>query len=185
MGVGTIVYAPSFLGFLVETRGYSGRSGPLSREIAVESNAFHPYATATLASPHLVMIKHADLWGNFDGASRTLWSYTDPTTCSLYIAPTLLLLALLAPLLAPRDRFRWFLWAWGSFAWPPRWAGRCQSGLALRPAAADARFPALVGHPGVFPVHRRRARDAGLPGSRRGASAAGSGGLESPGLRWR
>lgn len=98
--VTAVVLAPVYVGFVCETRGYSDRSGPLPRELAINDNALHPLALGTAASPYLAIL----------GAMQKprLWP-TDVSTCSVYLCPVLLGLALTGLLNRPRDGFRWFL----------------------------------------------------------------------------
>ena len=50
-----VVLSPTYLAFIKETAGFSGRSGSLPREVCVSSNALQPASLASLASPHVPM----------------------------------------------------------------------------------------------------------------------------------
>lgn len=96
--VGVSVLSPTYVGFLVEGRGYSDRVNALSRDNAVESNALHPLALTTIFSPYLGSLP-----------ARALWPYTDPSSTSLYMGAAVLWLAAVAVAGRPRDRWRWWL----------------------------------------------------------------------------
>jgi hypothetical protein len=90
-----VVSSPALVGFMVEGNGYSDRSGPLAKSIAVDSNAFNPGALATFFSPQVVEKK----FDNLD-----LWPETDVTLASIYMFPPILMCGLLLPFIR-RDRF--------------------------------------------------------------------------------
>ena len=73
--------APVYFGFLHEMRGYTDRSGTLSREEAVSAQALDPKALSTFASPYVAIA----------GATwpKRLWT-TDIAMCSIYLSPVLL-----------------------------------------------------------------------------------------------
>jgi hypothetical protein len=98
--VGVIVLSPSYVSAVYEGRGYSDRSEALSRAYALDSNALHPGALATLTSPSLIALKLAD---------RSLWSYTDVSSLNLYTGSVTILLALLALVTGSERRWRWYL----------------------------------------------------------------------------
>ena len=100
--VGAAILSPSYVSAAYEGRGYSDRSEPVKRSFALDSNALHPWAIATLSSPSLVELKLAQ------GA---LWSYTDVSSLNLYTGSITLLLALLAVVGNVRSRWRWYLLA--------------------------------------------------------------------------
>jgi hypothetical protein len=102
LGVGTVVLSPAYLGFLVETRGYSARADALGREVSVSSNALAPGALATLTSPHLSPLQLS---------TRGLWPETDPSSSSVYVGALVLWLAALPVLAGPRRAER--LWILG------------------------------------------------------------------------
>ncbi|HEV8674411.1 MAG TPA: hypothetical protein VGX21_10225 [Methylomirabilota bacterium] len=99
---GVLVLAPPYVGLLRETRGYSDRVGPLPREVAVESNALHPGALATAASPYLSVLQ-------LPRPNRGLWTPTDVSTASVYLGATVTALAGLALAARPAARWRWWL----------------------------------------------------------------------------
>ncbi|HEX3315788.1 MAG TPA: hypothetical protein VHR72_12885 [Gemmataceae bacterium] len=96
---GVLVLAPAYLGFFTETRGYSDRRSELPYEIAVNENALDPAGLLTFASPHPA------IWLLFDRK----WLPTDPSSVSIYVAPTVLWLAILAMIFGDRDPRRWGL----------------------------------------------------------------------------
>ena len=99
--VGLVVLSPTYLGFVVEGRGFSDRAGALDRDEAVENNALHPGALATVASPYLATLR-------FDDGS--LWSYTDVSSISVYSGAIVIWLAGCALIADHRRRgWRWFL----------------------------------------------------------------------------
>ncbi|HEY3118007.1 MAG TPA: hypothetical protein VGK54_14790, partial [Chloroflexota bacterium] len=96
--VGILVMSPTYLGFLVEGRGFSDRADPLPREEAIGSNALHPLALTTVFSPYLGSLP-----------PRTLWPYTDLSSASIYMGAVVLWLAMVSLLARPRERWRWWL----------------------------------------------------------------------------
>jgi hypothetical protein len=72
-GVAALVALPTYFNFFREGQGYTSRVGVLPRAIAVESNALHPRALLTFASPYLATLP-----------PKQLWEYTDISSCSLY-----------------------------------------------------------------------------------------------------
>ncbi len=97
--VGLVSLAPTYWAFFVEGNGYSDRVGPLSREVAVASNALDPSALATFSTPQLNVTKsrHRD----------KLWPYTPISQVSVYFVATALTLA--AYSLTDRRNRRWKL----------------------------------------------------------------------------
>lgn len=100
--VAVVVMAPAYAGFLVEGRGYSERAHPLPREAATSSDALHPKALATFASPYLAVLK-------LSNPEESLYPDNDVSACSIYISPILLVLAAVALWHCPREWFRWYL----------------------------------------------------------------------------
>jgi hypothetical protein len=99
MGItGVLVLSPTYVGFLVEGRGYSHRAGALPFDVAVESNALHPLALITLTSPGLAL--------------ANVYEYTDISMRSLYIGTIVPVLAAIA-LATRRSPIRWLLLASG------------------------------------------------------------------------
>ncbi len=105
VGAGVLVLLPTYLGTIVEAEGYTSRSGAISRELALESNALHPLALSTFASPYLAVVPKAKLW-----------NYTDTSSCGLYVGVPALVLALFALVARPRSVWRWALVAAAAFA---------------------------------------------------------------------
>lgn len=102
--VGAIVMSPTYVGFLVEMRGFTDRSGPLPRETAVASNALHPAAIASFASPYLPMLA----WFN----RPHLWPYNDVSSISVYCGGAVFWMAVVALVMRPTG-WRWWLAAMG------------------------------------------------------------------------
>ncbi|MGI8654565.1 MAG: hypothetical protein ACR2LC_05060 [Pyrinomonadaceae bacterium] len=98
--VGVVILSPTYIAFFVEGAGYQNRVGALSRELAVYSNALHPGALSTFASPYLAELKLFN--------DRELWSYTDVSSTSIYTGACSLILAALM-LLTTRRRWCWWL----------------------------------------------------------------------------
>ncbi len=94
------VLAPAYFGFLHELRGYTDRSGALSRDEAVNSGALDPRAISTFASPYLTIV------GTWE--SKPPW-HTDIAMCGMYLFPPLLVAAIVGPWMRLRDGFRWWL----------------------------------------------------------------------------
>lgn len=103
--VGLAILSPTYFAFFSEGVGTTARSGPLSREIAVLSNALDPGALSTIASPYLAALK-ADNQMHGDGQ---LWPGTDLSMCSIYSGAVVTVCALLSILARPRDRWQWWL----------------------------------------------------------------------------
>ncbi|MCE5302590.1 MAG: hypothetical protein LLF97_05705 [Planctomycetaceae bacterium] len=101
-----VVLAPSYLGFLVETQNYSDRAGALPRQVAVTSNALHPWSLTTAVSPYFMVV---------DRFQRTVFPGTDPSTCCIYVFPLLLVLAAVSLAQRPREAFRWCIAATALF----------------------------------------------------------------------
>lgn len=100
---GVLVASPTYVGFLVEGRGYTDRAGALARDVAVTSNAFHPGALATFSSPLLSVLQ----WGT------DLWEGTDISSSSVYVGVVAMWLGLFALFGRARERWRWYLLAIG------------------------------------------------------------------------
>jgi hypothetical protein len=98
--IGLPVLLPTYAAFLVEAPGYTDRSQPLTRELAVTFNALHPGTLATFASPYLSTLQRVN---------PGLWEYTDLTTTSVYLGPVVPVLAMLALVCRPGDRWRWWI----------------------------------------------------------------------------
>jgi hypothetical protein len=97
---GILVLSPAYVAFFAEGAGYTDRTGGLTRETATGSEALHPRALTTFASPYLPALSLKD---------KNLWPYTDITMCSIYIPAMVFWLALLALCLQPRQWWRWWL----------------------------------------------------------------------------
>lgn len=96
--VGILVMSPTYVGFLVQGRGFTDRVEPLRREEAIGSNALHPLALATAFSPYLASLP-----------PRTLWEYTDISSVNVYMGAVVLWLATVSLLTGPRTAWRWWL----------------------------------------------------------------------------
>jgi hypothetical protein len=99
--VGVATLSPAYASFFRESQGFSARAGVLPRETAVGSNALHPFALLTFASPYLAALKR-------DAPDR-LWSYTDVTSASIYCGVVAVWLAGLALAGGGRDGWRWWI----------------------------------------------------------------------------
>jgi len=98
--VGMLVIAPSYYAFFAEGRGYSDRVGVRSRVEAVESQALHPGALTTFASPYLHILQIYN---------PHLWEYTDVSMSSVYLGACITLFGFLAIWGRSRSRWRWWL----------------------------------------------------------------------------
>jgi hypothetical protein len=98
--VGVVVLAPSYFSFIYESNGYSDRSEPLPRSVALGSNALHPGALVTLLSPAFMPLRFSN---------PQLWSYTDISSLNLYLGAVVLLLALLGVVGGKENQWRRFL----------------------------------------------------------------------------
>jgi len=103
--VSALIALPAFFNFFHEGRGFTSRAGVLEREIAVMSNALHPRALLTFASPYLATLP-----------AKNLWAYTDISSCSLYTGGLVFIFAVFSILVRPRSRLRWALFAGALFA---------------------------------------------------------------------
>lgn len=109
LAVGVVILSPLLVSYMKESKGYSDRSKPLDRKTAVTSNALHPAALFTLASPVFPVVKLAI------GANK-IWEYNDLSTMCLYTSAAAMALALLALAAAPRDGWRWWLFLMAALA---------------------------------------------------------------------
>lgn len=80
------VCSPAYISFLKDGRGYTDRSGPLPRAMALSVNRLAPQAVSTFASPFIALL---------DVGPKPLWPETDVSMCSLYMGGGAFLLALL------------------------------------------------------------------------------------------
>jgi hypothetical protein len=103
--IGLVVLSPAYVAFFVEGAGTHSRVGALDREWALSSNALHPGALSTFASPYLTIVKLSD---QMTGTNQ-LWPYTDVSCSSIYSGAVISALALLALFRRPRDTWRWWL----------------------------------------------------------------------------
>ena len=103
--VAAFIALPGFYNFFHEGRGFTDRAAVLEREIAVMSNALHPRALLTFASPYLATLP-----------PKNLWEYTDISSCSLYTGGLVFVFAVFSILVRPRSRLRWALVAGVLFA---------------------------------------------------------------------
>jgi hypothetical protein len=97
--VGGVVMSPTYVTFLNETPGYTERSGALPRDAAVASNALSPRCLLSLGTPYVPEW----LFTNQN------WSYTDPSSASLYMGFCVSWLAVGALIMRPRSGWRWWL----------------------------------------------------------------------------
>ncbi len=141
--VGLVILAPPYVGLFTEAVGYTDRVGVLPRAVAVESNALHPGALSTFASPYISTLK-------LPRTNRTLWQVTDISTTSLYMGAPVTVLAALALVARPRSRWRWWLAAVGLFFL----ASALGQHLPLRGWLYDLVPPMrYFRHPGFFRVY--------------------------------
>ncbi len=103
--IGLLVLSPTYAAFFLEAPGYTDRSEPLTRRVAVTSNALHPGTVATFASPYLSILKLEN---------SKLWGYTDVSSASVYLGPIVPVLAIFSLLARPGDRWRWWIAAIGT-----------------------------------------------------------------------
>jgi hypothetical protein len=92
--VGGIVMSPTWVAFFFEGKGYSDRTDPLRRELAVDSNAIHPKALTTWASPYVAVLGLTD---------PQLFQARGAYGASLYL-PALIPILAVAGLLLLQDR---------------------------------------------------------------------------------
>ena len=103
--VGLAVLSPTYHAFFAEGVGTTGRSKPLPREVVISSNALHPGALSTLASPYLAALKAAN---QIEGDGQ-LWRGTDLSMCSIYSGAVVTVFAVFSIISRPKDRWRWWL----------------------------------------------------------------------------
>ena len=103
--VAAVIALPSFYNFFHEGRGFTNRTGMLPRELAVMSNALHPRALLTFASPYLATLP-----------AKNLWDYTDISSCSLYAGGLVFIFAVFSIVVRPGSRVRWALLGGVAFA---------------------------------------------------------------------
>jgi hypothetical protein len=94
--VGVAVMSPCYIGFLLYTKGYTTRTGGISREYAL-SLPLPPQAIGTLASPFLYLL---------NGPPYSIWPETDIAASSIYSGALVIVAAVIA-LLRPR---KWQVW---------------------------------------------------------------------------
>jgi hypothetical protein len=103
--IAAVIALPTFFNFFHEGRGFTDRVGTLTRERAVFSNAMHPRALLTFASPFLATSPYS-----------RLWAYTDISSCGWYMGGLVLVFAIFSLLFRPRSGLRWMLVAAAAFA---------------------------------------------------------------------
>ncbi|MEK6299105.1 MAG: hypothetical protein AABO41_00160 [Acidobacteriota bacterium] len=144
--VGLAVLSPTYYTFFAEGAGTTARSGPLSRDVAILSNALHPGALSTLASPYLAALKADNqLQGN-----AQMWPGIDLSMCSIYSGGIVVVFALLSILARPRDRWRLWLVVLAGFSLA------CAVGgwLPLRGWLYDWIYPTrFFRHPALFGLY--------------------------------
>jgi hypothetical protein len=97
--VGAIVCAPAYFSFKYESLGYSDRSGPLPRVMALESNALAPRGLAAMLDPYVPGLAVANAGPGESAAAVS----------PMYFGAAPLALGLLALLLPGDRRWRWGL----------------------------------------------------------------------------
>ena len=121
--VGILVLSPVYVGFFTDGAGYTDRTGALARETATGADALHPRALTTFASPYL---PDSELQQpEFVAVHRYLHVQHLPPGGRL-------LAGAVAPVLQPRQRWRW--WLAGLGARQPGFgdgAGAAVPGMAL------------------------------------------------------
>lgn len=121
-GVAVVVVSPAWVLFLRESKGYTSRSGPLPREIAVHENALHPGALATFASPYLHSVAALE--------AKERWAPTDGSSLGCYAGAAIPALALFA--LGRRRRWAWWVLGMAAF-----FAASATDALPLRGLLVD------------------------------------------------
>lgn len=96
--IAVVIALPTFFGFFHEGSPFTNRVSSLSRSVAISSNALHPLALLTFASPFLANLP-----------PDQLWTYTDSSSASCYMGGLVFSLALFSILARPRSRLRWLL----------------------------------------------------------------------------
>ncbi len=96
-----LVAQPVYLPFFMEGSGYSDRAEPLSLARCIGFNALHPGALVTLVSPWFAYLKLLN--------TDKLWIYNDLSSCSIYMGSLVLIFALYAIVVNPRNLRRWWI----------------------------------------------------------------------------
>ena len=104
VGVGFVIFIPSYTGVVAATYGFSDRIGPRPREEAISSNILAAGALSTFASPYLA---------NLNLPPKKLWPETDVSMTSVYPGAACLGLALFG--WRRRSGWRWWLVLMGVF----------------------------------------------------------------------
>lgn len=103
--IAVVIALPTFFGFFHEGHPFTDRVSSLSRSVAISSNALHPLALLTFASPYLANLP-----------PDRLWTYTDSSSASCYMGGVAFSFALFSILARPRSLLRWSLLAAASLA---------------------------------------------------------------------
>ncbi len=103
--IAVVIALPTFLHFFHEGRPFTNRISSLPRAVATSSNALHPLALLTFASPFLANLP-----------PDRLWTYTDCSSVSCYMGGLVFSLALFSILARPRSLLRWSLLAAATLA---------------------------------------------------------------------
>lgn len=103
--VAAVVVSPAWVSFLLESMGYTSRSGPLPREVAVHDNALNPGALATLSTPYLHSVAALQ--------AKDRWSPADGSSLGCYLGAAIPALALFA--LGRRRRQEWWMLGLAAF----------------------------------------------------------------------
>jgi hypothetical protein len=104
IGVGFVIFIPSYSGVITGTSGFSDRVGPRPRQEVTSSNMLAAGAISTFASPYLA---------NLNRPPRGPWPETDISMTSIYTGAASLILALLG--WRRRSGWRWWLVLMGVF----------------------------------------------------------------------
>ena len=103
--IAMVIALPTFFDFFHEGRAFTYRVSSLPRSIAIASNALHPLALLTFASPFLANLSPDELW-----------TYTDQSSSSCYMGGLVVVFALFTLLARPRSHLRWVLLAAAALA---------------------------------------------------------------------
>ena len=104
IGVGLVIFIPSYSGVMADAYGFSDRIGPRPRQEAISSNMLAAGALSTFASPYLA---------NLNWPPKGLWPETDISMTSVYAGAASLMLALFG--WRRKSGWRWWLVLMGAF----------------------------------------------------------------------
>jgi hypothetical protein len=103
--IAVVIAFPTFFNFFHEGRFFTNRVGSLPRSLALSSNALHPLALLTFASPFLANL-----------SPEQLWTYTDESSSSCYAGGLVFIFAVFSLVARPRSHLRWLLLAGSALA---------------------------------------------------------------------